>query len=130
MLSLIYFFLCRYVCFSDKEAAVNLDWQEDSSTAAFLAHFKALFMKRAIYGRRDQRMLICQLVLPVMLVILGLGILLIRPSIAQPEYVLSSSELNPALLALIANLFRIAAYVDVIMNEWNSLLLLLLPGLV
>lgn len=73
------------------------EWQEDSGFSAFYHHFRALLIKRAIIGKRDQRMVLCQLVLPVVLVVLGLGLLMIRPSLDQPDYILSSQQFNPDL---------------------------------
>jgi ATP-binding cassette subfamily A (ABC1) protein 3 len=70
-------------------------WVEDSGWSAFYYHFRALFIKRAIIGKRDQRMVVCQLILPVMLVVLGLGLLMIRPNLTQPDYILSSDQYNP-----------------------------------
>jgi ATP-binding cassette subfamily A (ABC1) protein 3 len=70
-------------------------WVEDSGWSAFRWHCRALFIKRAIIGKRDQRMVLCQLILPVMLVVLGLGLLMIRPDLNQPDYILSSSQYNP-----------------------------------
>lgn len=60
----------------------------------FCTHFSALLVKRAIYARRDRRMIFCQLVLPVLLVILGVSILLIKPNLNQPNLVLSAGKFN------------------------------------
>jgi hypothetical protein len=68
---------------------------DENTALMFVQHFQALLIKRFIYGRRDQRMFICQLLLPVLIVILGLSLLLIQPSLTQPNYVLSSQQFNP-----------------------------------
>ena len=49
----------------------------------FFKHFSALLVKRFIYGKRDVRMLFCQVILPVLLVVLGLGLLQLRPGFNQ-----------------------------------------------
>ncbi len=46
--------------------------ETDDNVSVFFKHFKALFWKRFIYGKRDKRMFLCQLVMPVLLVVLGL----------------------------------------------------------
>jgi ATP-binding cassette subfamily A (ABC1) protein 3 len=61
----------------------------------FVKHFVALTIKRAIYGKRDIRMIICQLVLPIILVVIGLSVLLLQPNYNQPDLVLSSAKFNP-----------------------------------
>mmetsp|Transcript_62430 Transcript_62430/g.122842 ORF Transcript_62430/g.122842 Transcript_62430/m.122842 type:complete len:2323 (-) Transcript_62430:80-7048(-) len=63
----------------------------------FCAHFSALLAKRAIYAKRDRRMIFCQLILPVFLVLLGVTILLIKPGLNQPSLVLSAKHYNPDL---------------------------------
>jgi ATP-binding cassette subfamily A (ABC1) protein 3 len=55
----------------------------DNDGNLFAKHFRALFLKRYIYGKRDMRMLFCQVILPVMLVVLGLGLLQLRPGFDQ-----------------------------------------------
>lgn len=60
----------------------------------FFKHVVALVYKRAIYAKRDQRLLICQLLLPVMMVTLGLCLLLVVAPGAQPDLVLSPSKYN------------------------------------
>jgi ATP-binding cassette subfamily A (ABC1) protein 3 len=66
----------------------------DDKSNPFWKHFQALIIKRAIYAKRDTRMIICQLILPVILVVLGLSILLIRPDLNQPDLVLSPIKWN------------------------------------
>eukprot|EP01031_Cornospumella_fuschlensis_P022275 gene22275-27238_t len=63
----------------------------------FGTHFWALMKKRAIYGKRDRKMVFCQLVLPVLLVIIGLSLLLLKPDLNQPDYVLSPKQYNPTM---------------------------------
>jgi hypothetical protein len=72
-------------------------WTEEEPSTVFYSHFKTLLWKRMIYGSRDIKMLMCQIIIPVLLVILGLSILLIQPSLSQPDLVLSSANYNPAL---------------------------------
>jgi ATP-binding cassette subfamily A (ABC1) protein 3 len=67
---------------------------DDEQRSLFWNHFRALLIKRAIYAKRDKRMIICQLVLPVILVIIGLSLLLIQPDLSQPDLVLSPSKWN------------------------------------
>ena len=59
----------------------------------FWNHLKALLNKRMIYGLRDKRVFICQLLLPFLLVLLGLVLLLLAPSTDQPA--LSLTEKGP-----------------------------------
>lgn len=73
--------------------------RSDSVFETFWKHFWALLQKRFIYGKRDRRMLLCQVILPVTLVVLGLGLLQLRPDFNQPELVLSPSNFNPDLNA-------------------------------
>ena len=78
-----------------KSQAMNRDVLSDSNQfAVFMQHFHALLIKRVIYGKRDRRMFCCQLVLPIIVVILGFCILLLQPSLQQPDYVLSSQQYN------------------------------------
>jgi ATP-binding cassette subfamily A (ABC1) protein 3 len=60
----------------------------------FFKHFKAQLNKRIIYGGRDKNLLICQLILPVLIVILGLSLLLLKPSLQQPNLLLDASKYN------------------------------------
>lgn len=48
-------------------------------------------------------MFICQLVLPVLLVVVGLSLLLALPNFTQPDYVLSSQQFNPTLNSIDRN---------------------------
>jgi ATP-binding cassette subfamily A (ABC1) protein 3 len=43
----------------------------------FLTHFSALIKKRLLYFKRDLRGLMCEIFLPILIVIVGLAILLI-----------------------------------------------------
>jgi ATP-binding cassette subfamily A (ABC1) protein 3 len=67
------------------------------TSGLFCTHFSALLTKRAIYAKRDRRMIFCQLVLPVLLVLLGVAILLVKPNLNQPNMVLSAGKFNPDL---------------------------------
>jgi ATP-binding cassette subfamily A (ABC1) protein 3 len=69
--------------------------EDDSNFVTFLKHFKALFQKRYIYGKRDKRMVFCQILLPFIVVVIGLSLLLIRPNTSQPNLVLSPVKYNP-----------------------------------
>jgi ATP-binding cassette subfamily A (ABC1) protein 3 len=80
---------------SPKQALLNSNYIDIEDTEPFWRHFKALLIKRAIYAKRDTRMIICQLILPVILIILGLSLLLIRPDLNQPDFVLSPAKFNP-----------------------------------
>ena len=48
-------------------------------------------------------MIICQLVLPVILIVVGLSLLLMKPNLNQPDYVLSPSDLNTEFATLKRN---------------------------
>lgn len=69
--------------------------EDDTPWVVFGKHFRALLTKRAIYGKRDKQMFCCQLLLPVMLVVFGLGILLLIPNLTQPDLILSPLHFNP-----------------------------------
>eukprot|EP00599_Poterioochromonas_sp_BG-1_P016760 CAMPEP_0173165656 /NCGR_PEP_ID=MMETSP1105-20130129/21518_1 /TAXON_ID=2985 /ORGANISM="Ochromonas sp., Strain BG-1" /LENGTH=1579 /DNA_ID=CAMNT_0014086689 /DNA_START=11 /DNA_END=4746 /DNA_ORIENTATION=+ len=73
---------------------VRTDYADFELKNPFLQHFKALFIKRAIYAKRDTRMICCQLVLPVIIVIVGLSLLLLQPNYNQPDLVLNPSKFN------------------------------------
>jgi hypothetical protein len=55
-------------------------------------HFKALFVKRWHYSKRDQKALVCQLALPVAFLIFGFAILQIPPNFTFPVYPFVASE--------------------------------------
>ena len=63
----------------------------------FIPHFIASFKKRLIYGKRDTKMLICQLILPVLIIIIGFSILLIFANTKQPDLILApnNNQYNP-----------------------------------
>ena len=73
------------------------EFESASSFKIFRVHLIALLKKRVIYGKRDRRMFLCQLVIPVCLMVLGLSLLLVLPNYNQPDLTLSSSYFNPAL---------------------------------
>mmetsp|Transcript_26423 Transcript_26423/g.39214 ORF Transcript_26423/g.39214 Transcript_26423/m.39214 type:complete len:1955 (+) Transcript_26423:136-6000(+) len=79
---------------TDKYAGVG-SLETDTDSAVFFKHFRALFLKRVIYGKRDRRMFICQVVLPVLLVVLGLGLLQLQPGFNQPGLTLTPGKYNP-----------------------------------
>ena len=68
--------------YQEVDARTSLLPLDDEGTL-FFKHFSALFKKRFIYGKRDMRMLFCQVVVPVVLVVLGLGLLQLRPGFNQ-----------------------------------------------
>jgi hypothetical protein len=78
----------------------------ESEVLVFIKHFKALLKKRAIYGMRDRRVFICQLVLPTIVVLVGLGILQITPSYDQPGIRLVASGTSPRCLISELNVFQ------------------------
>jgi ATP-binding cassette, subfamily A (ABC1), member 3 len=77
--------------------------ETDRDSVVFFKHFRALFMKRFIYGKRDRRMFLCQIVLPVLLVVLGLGLLQLQPDFNQPTLKLSPNKYNPTLAKMKRN---------------------------
>lgn len=79
----------------DSQLLTQSPSETDSDGRVFLKHFSAMLVKRGIYGKRDRRMLVCQLVLPVLLVVVGLSLLLIEPNFNQPDLVLSPAKYNP-----------------------------------
>jgi len=88
---------------SDKEIKLAQASGTPHNGSLFGVHFSALLTKRAIYAKRDRRMIFCQLVLPVLLVILGVTILLIKPNLNQPNLTLSGGKYNPDLSAEFRN---------------------------
>lgn len=82
----------------------------DNDGHLFAKHFRALFLKRFIYGKRDMKMLFCQVVLPVMLVVLGLGLLQLRPGFDQVSvmfYFFVCSALRHTFLSPFSHLYLI-----------------------
>lgn len=63
--------------------------------STFSIHLLAFLNKRYVNGKRDYKMMICQLVLPVLLLIVGLSLLLLVGNFAQPDLILSSDVYNP-----------------------------------
>lgn len=63
---------------------------------SFFQHFQTTITKRAIYAKRDTRMIICQFFLPVIVVVIGLGLLLLQPDFNQPDLVLTPDPYNAA----------------------------------
>ncbi|CAE7395821.1 ABCA1, partial [Symbiodinium microadriaticum] len=77
----------------DKYAGVG-SLETDSDSVVFYKHFRALFLKRFIYGKRDRRMFLCQIVLPVLMVVLGLGLLQLTRDYDQPGLTLTPAKFN------------------------------------
>jgi ATP-binding cassette subfamily A (ABC1) protein 3 len=63
----------------------------------FFVHFAALSRKRMLSARRDKRMFCCQLVIPTILVLLGLGLLQLQPDENLPDLRLTPNFQNPDL---------------------------------
>lgn len=88
----------RSLLAEDKQKEKEDEFSErESPSHLFGIHFSALFTKRAIYAQRDRRMIFCQLVLPVLLVIIGVSLLLLKPNLNQPDLLLSGGSLNSGL---------------------------------
>ena len=81
---------------NQQEETIQLisDPHKDTDRSLFLTHFYALVTKRALYARRDKKFLICQVILPLVVVIIGLSLLLLKPDFNQPDLVLSPSHYN------------------------------------
>ena len=43
----------------------------------FLTHFKGLFIKRYHYSKRDKKGILCEIIVPIIMVIIGLSIMTI-----------------------------------------------------
>ena len=56
-------------------------------------HFKALFMKRVRYFKRDVRGLICELILPAAIVLAGLSLMTIKFNVEAPPLLLQPQSL-------------------------------------
>eukprot|EP00897_Mesotaenium_endlicherianum_P001210 jgi/Mesen1/1116/ME000123S00292 len=69
-----------------------------SKKRVFWGHLTALLRKRALVGRRDKRALVFQLLVPVLFLLLGLLILVLKPHPDQPAVHLTTSRFNPAFL--------------------------------
>jgi hypothetical protein len=67
---------------------------ELSPWTAFLAHFRALFLKRLAVSRRDQRALLYQLFLPVIMVAGGLALLKSAIPSGYPDFQFSTAYMN------------------------------------
>lgn len=66
-------------------AFYSSDRGREMERLVFWVHLKALLRKRMLYGLRDRKVFLCQLVLPFLLVLLGLVLLLIAPNTDQPS---------------------------------------------
>ena len=70
--------------------ATNLRLQEmriQGSTAIFWMHFWALVRKRFIYFKRDRKSLICEILLPIVIIFLGM-------SVTKIQFIRSTSDQN------------------------------------
>lgn len=81
----------------------NVDYSTTPSRLIFFDHYFAQLNKRLIYGKRDTQMFICQLILPVVLVTVGLSLLLILANQTQPDLILSPNHYNPTYSASYRN---------------------------
>lgn len=99
--------------------AVLKQEQEDrvKYQSTFYFHFIALLYKRFVYGKRDRGIVICQIILPVLLVILGLGLLLVTANVSQPDLVLSPENFNPTYSSSYKNFVPFTVSYD---SDFNS----------
>ncbi|XP_037492924.1 ABC transporter A family member 1 isoform X1 [Jatropha curcas] len=67
------------------------------SRSTFWQHIKALFIKRAISARRDQKTIVFQLLIPVIFLLFGLLFLELKPHPDQQSITLTTSHFNPLL---------------------------------
>ncbi|KAL6987169.1 Phospholipid-transporting ATPase abca1 [Sarracenia purpurea var. burkii] len=65
--------------------------------STFCAHAKALFIKRALSARRDQKTIVFQLLIPAIFLLLGLLLLKLKPHPDQQSVMLTTSFFNPLL---------------------------------
>jgi len=81
-------------------AVANSAQDHRSSTAAperrFATNFTALFRKRVVYARRDRRSVCCNIVLPILLLVLGLGMLKAFPLPEPPTLLLKPASVSKA----------------------------------
>ncbi len=75
----------------DHEALDNL-YNEISATEKFKIQFRALFIKRFHYAKRDRKSLCCNALLPMLLLILGFGMMKAFPLKSAPELLLSVDQ--------------------------------------
>ena len=80
---------------ADTDYVLEPDIDEDEVVITFLKHFSALLVKRFQYGKRDKQMMLCQCILPFVVVIVGLSLLLLRPNLNQQDLILSPIKYNP-----------------------------------
>ena len=66
--------------------------KDDYEPSGFYTQFSALFKKRAQYARRDKRSVCCNTLIPVVLLIVGLGMLKAFPLPQPPPLVLNERE--------------------------------------
>ena len=90
--------------------------QEGGMLKTFVYHFAALFQKRFIYGKRDKRMILCQVILPFIVVVLGLSLLLLRPDLNQQDYILSPLQFNVQMEESLRNFVPFFAEDDVLIG--------------
>ena len=67
---------------------------EARGCGVFVRHLGALLRKRAQYAMRDSRAIVCQLVLPILLIAVGLGLISAGAKTTYVDLVLSTSAFN------------------------------------
>ncbi|KAG8371966.1 hypothetical protein BUALT_Bualt12G0017800 [Buddleja alternifolia] len=67
------------------------------SRSTFWKHSKALLIKRAVSARRDQKMIVFQLLIPAIFLLLGLLFITIKPHPDQQSVTFTTSHFNPLL---------------------------------
>lgn len=67
------------------------------SRSTFCRHFKAMFIKRMLSARRDQKTIVFQLLLPAVFLTVGLLFLKLKPHPDQQPITFTTSHFNPLL---------------------------------
>ena len=75
--------------------AAKLCCCETVRNSTFWIHFKALMIKRALSARRDQRIVVFQLLIPVLFLFFGLLSMKLKPHPDQDSVTFSTSHFNP-----------------------------------
>jgi ATP-binding cassette, subfamily A (ABC1), member 3 len=78
----------------DPPSAVSSPRPRGGAAADFLAHTRALLLKRASIALRDRRTLLCSLLLPVVAIICGCGLIQLAIPSDNPPYTLSTAQFN------------------------------------
>ena len=67
----------------------------------FLTHFKGLFIKRYHYSKRDKKGILCEIIVPIIMVIIGLSIMTISFLKESGALIMEPSMLGNCLLSQI-----------------------------